>query len=209
MNQVIAIDGPAASGKSSVARRVAQQLGWLYVNTGNMFRAITLAVVRAGVDPKDHAAVTALNEQLQLDYQVSQGQVIISMDGQLVTDADLNAEFINGAVSQVAQVPAVRARLVAEQRAMVQHGDLVMEGRDIGSVIFPDTPLKFFITASEEVRRKRRAGQGQPDSIADRDKADSSRATAPMTVAEGAQVIDSSDMTLEQVVDAVLARVKG
>jgi cytidylate kinase len=201
--QVIAIDGPAASGKSSVARVLAQQLGWLYVNTGNMFRAITWAVVRASIDVQDADAIHALNEQLHLDYQLRDGQIQITVDGHHVTDLDLNADAVNQAVSYVARVPSVRERLKADQRALTKHGHLVMEGRDIGTQIFPDSPYKFYITASEEVRQKRRAAQGHEDAVVQRDKLDQSRKNAPLAVAEGAIIIDSSEMTLEQVVAAV------
>jgi CMP/dCMP kinase len=204
--QVIAIDGPAASGKSSVARVLAQQLGWLYVNTGNMFRAITWAVVRAGLDVQDVDAIHVMNESLHLDYRVVNGQIQITVDGEAVTDLDLNADAVNKAVSYVARVPSVRERLKADQRALTKHGHLVMEGRDIGTQIFPDSPHKFYITASEEVRQKRRAAQGHQDAVGQRDKLDQSRKNAPLAVAEGAVVIDSSDMTIEQVVAMVRER---
>jgi CMP/dCMP kinase len=206
--QVIAIDGPAASGKSSAARRVAAQLGWLYVNTGNMFRAITLAVVRSGVALSDADAIRGLNSQLQLDYIVADNQLRVALDGVALSDEELNSPAVNAAVSYVAGVPEVRQRLKEEQRALVKHGSLVMEGRDIGSVIFPESPNKFFITASEEVRQMRREAQGHTDSITQRDKLDTSRKTAPLIVPEGAIVVDSSDLGLEQVVAEVLRQLR-
>jgi CMP/dCMP kinase len=204
--QVIAIDGPAASGKSSVARVLARELGWLYVNTGNMFRAITWAVVRAGIDVNDAEAIRTLNADLLLDYQVTDGQVHISAAGQLMTDTDLNSDFVNAAVSYVARVPEVRARLKADQRSLIAQGNLVMEGRDIGSQIFPEATNKFYITASEEVRQNRRAAQGHQDAVGQRDAMDQSRKNAPLTIPDGAILIDSSDMNLEQVVAAVRAK---
>ena len=205
--KVIAIDGPAASGKSSVAKRVAAQLGALFVNTGNMFRAVTWASLRAGLDLHDHAAIAALVAALDLDFIAEDGKIVTRIEGRALTDDELNSEAVNAAVSFVARVPEVRNRLVAEQRALVAHGDLVMEGRDIGSVIFPDTPHKFYIDASEEVRAARRRGQGLADTVALRDKLDSSRKTAPLMVADGACYIDSSDMTLEEVVAKVVERI--
>lgn len=204
-SQVIAIDGPAASGKSSVAKLVARHLGRVYVNTGNMFRMITWAVLQAGIDSQDAALVAALEPSIVLDFKVEDGHVVASINGRVLTDAELNSSEVNAAVSHVAQVPAVRARLVNEQRALVKHGALVMEGRDIGSVIFPETPHKFYIDASEEVRAQRRSSQGLSDAVGLRDKLDSTRKNAPLVLAEGALRIDSSEMTLDEVVSRVLA----
>ncbi len=205
---VIAIDGPAASGKSSVAKRVAGQLGWVYVNTGNMFRMITWAVLQAGIDAQDAAAITALEPSLRLSFEVCDGQMTARINDRLLTDAELNSPGVNAAVSLVAQIPTVRARLVSEQRALVTHGSLVMEGRDIGSVIFPDTPHKFYIDASEEVRARRRASQGLSDAVGLRDKLDSTRKNAPLVVPQGALLIDSSELTLDQVVSHVIAALR-
>ena len=206
-SEVIAIDGPAASGKSSVAKQVAKRLGRVYVNTGNMFRMITWAVLKAGIDSSDASAVAALEPSLILDFSVEDGAMVAAIGGRVLSDAELNSQEVNGAVSLVAQVPAVRTRLVNEQRALVKFGALVMEGRDIGSVIFPSSPHKFYIDASEEVRARRRSSQGLSDAVALRDKLDSTRKTAPLVVPEGALRIDSSDLTLEQVVEQVLAAV--
>ncbi len=205
---VIAIDGPAASGKSSVAKLVARSLGRVYVNTGNMFRMITWAVLQAGIDSQDAALVAALEPSIVLDFTVVDGHVVASINGLVLTDAELNSPEVNAAVSHVAQVPAVRARLVNEQRALAKHGALVMEGRDIGSVIFPESPHKFYIDASEEVRAKRRSTQGLSDAVGLRDKLDSTRKNAPLVLAEGALLIDSSDMTLDEVVASVLAALR-
>lgn len=207
MPLVIAIDGPAASGKSSVARKVAERMGAIFVNTGNMFRAVTWAALRAQLNLDDHAAIAALVTALDLDFVAENGKIITRIDGRPLIDEELNSEAVNGAVSFVARVPEVRSRLVAEQRALVVHGDLVMEGRDIGSVIFPDTPHKFYIDASEEVRAARRLGQGLADTVALRDKLDSNRKNAPLMVADGAFYIDSSDLTLDEVVAKVLAQI--
>ena len=146
---VITIDGPAASGKSSVARLVAQRLGWTYVNTGNMYRAMTWAVLQTQIDPNDMDAVRTTAEAIVIESPVENGQTQVSVGGRLLSAEDLNSDPVNRGVSLVARVPEVRARLVADQRALADLGPLVMEGRDIGSVVFPDSPLKFYIDASE------------------------------------------------------------
>lgn len=207
-HSVITIDGPAASGKSSVARILAQRLGYTYVNTGNMYRAMTWAVLETGVDPADADAVQKAAAGLSLESPVSEGQTQVSVNGRLLTVEDLNSDPVNRGVSLVARVPEVRARLVADQRALAAIGPLVMEGRDIGSVVFPESPLKFYIDASEEVRAARRRAQGHADQVAERDRLDSTRKTSPLVIPEGAVVIDNSHLTLEGAVDAVMAHLK-
>ena len=203
---VITIDGPAASGKSSVARILAKRLGYVYVNTGNMYRAMTWAVLETGIDPNDSDAVREKAAGITIESPVAEGQTQVSANGRLLTAEDLNSDPVNRAVSLVARVAEVRSRLVADQRALVSLGSLVMEGRDIGSVVFPDSPHKFYIDASEEVRAARRAAQGHTDQVAERDRLDSTRKTSPLVVPEGAVVIDNSHLTLEQAVDAVQAK---
>lgn len=203
---VITIDGPAASGKSSVARIVAQRRGSIYVNTGNMYRAMTWAVLQAGVDPQDQDAVRTAAASVSLESPVTDGQTQVAIGGKVLTAEDLNSDPVNRAVSLVARVPEVRTRLVNDQRALAALGSLVMEGRDIGSVVFPDSPLKFYIDASEEVRAARRRAQGHADQVAERDRLDSTRKTSPLVVPDGAVVIDNSHLTLEQAVEAVLVR---
>lgn len=206
MHPVITIDGPAASGKSSVARILAQRLGYIYVNTGNMYRAMTWAVLQTGIDPNDMDTVRATAEGIIIESPVSDGQTQVSANGRLLTAEDLNSDPVNRGVSLVARVPEVRTRLVADQRALSALGPLVMEGRDIGSVVFPDSPLKFYIDASEEVRASRRRAQGHTDQVAERDRLDSTRKTSPLVIPEGAVVIDNSHLTLEGAVQAVLDR---
>jgi cytidylate kinase len=206
--QVIAIDGPAASGKSSVAKRIARDLGWLHVNTGNHYRTITWAVLDAGIDVRDTVAVAACAQSLPLTFAVEDGHVIIQVNGRTLTDEELTSAPVAGAVSLVAQVREVRERLVNEQRALAQRGPLVMEGRDIGSVVFPDTPNKFYIDARPEVRNARRRQQGLEDNLVARDKMDSERANAPLVEAGDAQRIDSSDLTIDEVVAQVKAVLK-
>lgn len=204
---VITLDGPAASGKSSVARLVAARLGRVYVNTGNMYRALTWAVLARGANPADPDAVRSAAAAVVVESPVTDGQTQVRVDGRLLTTDDLNSDAVNAGVSLVARVPEVRERLVRDQRALAEIGPLVMEGRDIGSVVFPDSRLKFYIDASEEVRAARRRAQGHADQVAERDRLDSTRKSSPLVVPEGAQVIDNSHLTLEQAVEAVLAGV--
>ena len=198
---VVAIDGPAASGKSSVASRVAARLGFLYVNTGAMYRAAAWAVVDGGIDPLDAAAVVAAAGVVGIGFE--DGRSFVRC-GERRLEAELVLEAVNGMVSRVAANPGVRERLVAMQREAARGRDVVMEGRDIGSAVFPETPYKLYIDASEEVRQRRRAGQGIVDSIAARDRQDSARKASPLVIPLDAVVIDSSEMTLDEVVVAAL-----
>ena len=186
-----------------MARALARRLGLVYVNTGAMYRAVTWLAVRNGVDTRQPDAVAAVLGSAKMEFGVSGHESTIRIDGEdpapRLSDPEVNAN-----VSLVAAVPAVREELVARQRDYALEHDLVMEGRDIGSVVFPGTPYKFYIDASPEVRAQRRAAQGFMDDLAARDKIDSSRATSPLTIAEGARIIDSSHLTVEGVVDEIV-----
>jgi len=202
-NIAVAIDGPAASGKSTVAKTIAKQLGLIMVNTGAMYRAVAWATIEKGVDATDSAAVVAMLDEVSFTCGVEDGLSTILVDGVNPGDA-LRQDPVNNRVSAVAAIPEVRELLVEKQREYLQLGSVVMEGRDIGSVVFPDTPFKIYIDASEEVRAARRAAEGITDAVGERDKQDSQRKVAPLMVAEGAVKIDSSDMTLEEVLTAVI-----
>jgi len=204
---VIAIDGPAASGKSSVARALAQRLSFAYVNTGAMYRAATWLVVSKGISPDDAERVQALMQSTKITCGLKNGESTILLDG---TDPSehLVDEAVNANVSAVSSLPEVRRLLVEKQRAYAATNDLVMEGRDIGSVVFPETLYKFYVDASPDVRAMRRARQGLADSIAQRDKFDSSRRTSPLIIAEDAHVIDSSNLTIDGVVGEIIGRLK-
>ena len=203
----IAIDGPAASGKSTVARRLAASLGLVMVNSGAMYRAVTWQILREGVDPGNSADVIASLTEMEIVCGVEDGVSNIEINGRKLTD-ELRSEAVNNSVSKVAAIPEVRECLVAIQRAYRESSDVVMEGRDIGSVVFPDTPFKLYIDASEEVRRKRRAKDGEADAVAARDAQDSQRKTAPLLIADGAVVIDSSEMGIDEVVAAAREALK-
>lgn len=202
---VIAIDGPAASGKSSVAKALARRLGVVFVNTGAMYRAVTWLAIRSSVNVHDESAVLALWLGATVEYGVADHQSTLRVNGEDLSP-HLGSAEVNANVSAIAALPAVREELVARQRDYAVTQPLVMEGRDIGTVVFPHTPYKFYIDASLEVRSRRRAAQGLHDDLATRDRLDASRAASPLRVADGAEVIDSSELSIEGVVDAIVER---
>lgn len=204
---VIAIDGPAASGKSSVARALAGRLQLVYVNTGAMYRAVTWHMVAGGIRTDEAAEVAAALAQMEITCGVQENESTIHLDG-VDPATHLLDEAVNANVSQVATVPEVRHRLVALQRTYAEAQPVVMEGRDIGSAVFPETPYKFYIDASAEVRALRRQRQGIQDSIQARDRVDSTRRTSPLIIAEDAHVIDSSHLTVDGVVGEIIGRLK-
>jgi len=204
---VIAIDGPAASGKSSVARALASRFGLIYVNTGAMYRAVTWLAVSRGVSTADASAVVELLAQTKTEWGIADNESTIFIDGMDPT-SHLVSEAVNLNVSKVATIPEVRRTLVEHQRAYANGNSLVMEGRDIGSVVFPETPYKFYIDASPEVRALRRANQGLEDSVIARDQVDSTRKTSPLVIAFNAEVIDSSSLTIDGVVGEIVERLK-
>jgi len=206
-HRIIAIDGPAASGKSSVALALAQRLGFSYVNSGAMYRAVTWHVLQRSVDVHEPAAVVAALEQSKIVCQLIDNQSRILIDDQDPT-SHLRDENVNHAVSIVSSIPRVRQILVPRMRECAKANNVVMEGRDIGSVVFPETPFKFYIDASPEVRVQRRRAEGQRDEIAARDRADSSRAASPLLVAPDAEVIDTSTLTIDGVVKEIIRRLK-
>ena len=207
IHRVIAIDGPAASGKSSVARELARRLGYVYVNSGAMYRAVTWHVLENGVDPNDSDRIIELVRAAPLRCELIDNRSRIFI-GDVDPGPHLRDDQVNRNVSQVSTVPEVRVILVEKLRNYAREHDLVVEGRDIGSVVFPDTPYKFYIDASPEVRSRRRAAEGQRDEIAARDRADSARRASPLTIAEDALVIDSSNLTIDGVVGEVIGRLK-
>jgi cytidylate kinase len=200
---VIAIDGPAASGKSSVATRLARRLGFAHVNSGAMYRAVTWEILRQQIDASHPESIEAAVRRMSVDSGFTEaGESFIRINSEM-PDLELQTLEVNQSVSPVAAVPAVRTLVNTQLRTLAEKRPIVSEGRDIGSVVFPDTPHKFYLDASPEVRRQRRAAQGLHDSIEKRDKLDSSRANAPLKIAAGAHVIDTSHLTLEGVVDKV------
>ena len=198
--RVIAIDGPAASGKSSVSKGVAAKLGFLFVSSGYFYRALAWGVVRNGVS-QESLDQWVTHRILELKESASGSSLLL--DGADATPY-LSDPEVAAMVSKIAAFPSVRNLVNANLRSLAQSHDLVIEGRDIGSVVFPETPYKFYLDASPEERARRRAREGAVDSVAERDRLDTSRLTAPLVIPQGAIVIDTTHLGLEQVVETVL-----
>ena len=203
----IAIDGPATSGKSTVAKLIAKELGYTFINTGAMYRAITWYALRRGANPADAAQICALLPEMPLEFGKDGTCSTVLFEGRVLS-AELTSPETNQYVSTIAAIPEVRAYLLRKQREYNKVEPVVMEGRDIGSVVFPDTPFKYFVTASPEERARRRAKQGLTDSITERDKKDASRACAPLTQAPDALLVDTSEMSIEQVVERIITDIR-
>jgi len=196
---VVAIDGPAGSGKSTLSRALALRLGLERLDTGAMYRSVAWAVLERGIDPADGTAVAEVARVLTIDV----GDRVLA-DGTDVTDA-IRGPGVSAAVSAVAANPAVRTVMVERQRRWVaEHGGGVVEGRDIGSVVLPDAALKLYLTASPEVRAARRSEEGA-EAVARRDRLDSTRAASPLEVPDGARVIDTGAASVDQIVEEVVA----
>lgn len=206
-HHAIAIDGPAASGKSTMARALAERLGLVMVNSGAMYRAVTWKILSEKIDPQDSAAIVASLEKMEIVCGHDGTFSTLTIDGVDPTPFLRDPE-INASVSIVSAIPAVRDRLVALQRDYLKSTHVVMEGRDIGSVVFPDTPFKIYIDADPSVRDSRRSGEGEVDSVAQRDAADSSRTTAPLVVANGATKIDTSNLSIEEAIQAAISALR-
>lgn len=213
-NLIIAIDGPVGSGKSTLARRVASLMGYVYIDTGAMYRAVALKALRRTVALDAADELTALAGETRIDLAAEDGGQRVYLDGEDVTSAIRTPEVSQGA-SKVAVIPGVRQVLVAEQRRAGARGGVVMEGRDIGSVVFPDAELKIFLTASPEIRAERRWREHQQkgdaidlprtlDEIHERDRRDSGRISSPLVHAKDAVLVDSTAMDPEEVARLVV-----
>lgn len=211
---IIAIDGPVGSGKSTVARRVAELLGYIYIDSGAMYRSIALKALRQNASLDDSEALTSLTRNTRVDLRAQDGLQRVFLDREDVTDAIRKPE-VAVAASKIAVVPGVREVLVAEQRRAGAEGGVVMEGRDIGSVVFPDADLKIFLTASPEMRAERRWREHKQkgdaidltrtlEEVLERDRRDRERATSPLVRAPDAVVIDSTAMEAEEVARVIL-----
>ena len=207
----VAIDGPAGAGKSTLARRLAADFGYIYVDTGAMFRTIGLYALRAGKDPKDNEAVNALLPNITLEFAFIEGEQHIYLNGEDVSTA-IRTEEVGMAASAVGANPAVRAFLLEMQRDMAKTQNILMDGRDIGTVVLPNATVKIFLTASAEARAQRRAKElaekGQPADFAtvladirQRDYQDSHRAVAPLKQADDAILVDTSSIGLQESFD--------
>lgn len=220
MKPRIAIDGPAGAGKSTVARAVARQLGLAYLDTGAMYRAITLAALREDTDLEDGHALGRLTRRLQLDIQNDEdGQNVIILDGEDVSEA-IRLPVVSRGVSYVARCPEVRDVMVDKQRQIGARGGTVMDGRDIGTNVMPDAEYKFYLTASLDERARRRLAEltakGEMlelpqmiSEIAARDKIDSERECSPLKAADDAVHIDTTEMTIEEVISTIVHTVSG
>lgn len=212
---VVALDGPAGAGKSTVSRRLAEALGYRYIDTGAMYRVIGVLAAEHGIDFADSAALAALCDDTQMEFIERDGRVRTYADGRDLSEA-IRTPAAAQQASKVSAIPVVRERLVAKQRSMGAAGGVVMEGRDIGTVVFPEAPLKVFLDASAHERARRRAaelyGAATPadveriaQEIAERDARDRGRAHSPLRPAADAVVIDTTDKTIDEVVATLQA----
>ncbi len=211
----IAIDGPAGAGKSTIAKAVAGALGFVYIDTGAMYRAIGLAAVRRGVDPTDVTGVEGILDDIEIRITHTDAGQQVYLNGENVS-TEIRLPEISAAASHVAVIPAVRLKLVELQRALAEETDVIMDGRDIGTYVLPNAQLKIFLTADPEERAKRRYLELQEKGVATtleevlsemifRDKNDSSREFAPLRPAEDSVLVDSTNLTLEETVAKITA----
>ncbi len=213
---IIAIDGPAASGKSTVARAVARRLGFRYLDTGAMYRAVAAEAISCEVPFDDPQALQGLAEEIRVAFTYNGSDPVPSsvMVGHRDVTAEIRTPAVDAAVSLVARIPGVRSAMVPRQRELAAAGDTVVEGRDIGTVVFPDAAVKVYLTATPEERARRRFGDREAAGheseiaavaadIAERDRIDSTRAASPLATASDAKVIDTTGLTVDQVVDLI------
>jgi cytidylate kinase len=208
--KIVAIDGGAASGKSSTARALSARFNHLHADTGSYYRALTSDLLRRGASPHDIDSVKAELAKLRLGTRVSGREAQIEISGRVPGD-EIRSREVNDAVSHFAAIPELRSALLAYQRGQADaardggFAGLVMEGRDIGSVIFPDADHRFFLQADPAERERRRLREGQVDQVAERDRLDSSRKVAPLSQSAGSIIIDTTRLTLEEVVELMAA----
>src|SRR6266581_3376952 len=206
-HRVIAIDGPAASGKSSVAQELARRLGFVYVNSGAIYRAITWHILQEKIHPEESDRIAGALQAADIKCRLQDNESRILIDD-VDPGAHLRDDGVNKSVAGVSQFPVVRQIVAKKLHELAHSQDLIVEGRDIGSVVFPNTPYKFYIDASPQVRLQRRAAQGERDEIAIRDRADSLRPVSPLIIAKDAHVIDTSHLTIQQVIGEIIEQLK-
>ena len=218
-NLIIAIDGPAGSGKSTSAKLVAQKLGYLYIDTGAMYRAVTYLVLKNRISPDNINRIVDLAEKTEVDLKFINGKTLVKINNENITE-EIRSQEVNSSVSEISKIEGVRTALVAKQREMKNSNyGIVMEGRDIGTVVFPEADVKIFLTATIEQRAKRRAKEFEEkgikvslneikENIIHRDKIDSNRSVSPLKKAEDAIEIDTSKVTIEEQVNLILNEVK-
>ncbi len=214
MSHNVAIDGPAGAGKSTIAKRIARRLGYIYVDTGAMYRAMAYYLIQNQVDAADKEAIAAACQHADISICYQDGEQVVLLNGENV-NAYLRTEAVGNMASVSSVVPEVRKKLVELQQKLARETDVVMDGRDIGTVVLPDADVKVYLTASVETRAKRRflelQEKGEPADLAkiaadieDRDYRDMHRDISPLRQAEDATLVDSSDMTIDQVVERIL-----
>jgi len=218
INKVVAIDGPSASGKSTVAKHVAAGLGYLYVDSGSLYRGITWKALKDGVDTTNAAKISAMLKTVDISFFVADNAVCFKIDGVELKN-EIRTSEVNENVSKIAAMPDVRSKVVSWLRDMQRFGNLVMEGRDIGTAVFPDTKYKFYLDASEEERARRRFQEIRGgvekitfteinESLKRRDMIDKGRKIDPLRVASGAVVVDTTSMNITQVSEYILEQLK-
>lgn len=211
----VAIDGPAGAGKSTIAKRVAKELNYIYVDTGAMYRAMALYLIHNQVDPEDKEAIARSCEYADISIEYQDGEQVVLLNGENV-NAYLRTEEVGNMASVSSAVPAVRLKLVDLQRKLAEKANVIMDGRDIGTYVLPDAKVKIYLTASSRTRANRRylelQAKGQPcdlneieKDIIERDKRDMNREFAPLKQAEDAILVDSSDMTIDEVVERIIS----
>lgn len=215
----VAIDGPASAGKSTVAKLVAKRFNYVYCDTGAMYRVVTLAALRKGLSMTDKEQIVQLAQQIQISFKPGEPEQRVFLDGDEVTQ-DIRQGQIDNNVSAVAAIPAVRTEMTRQQRAIAQRGGIVMDGRDIGTTVLPDAPVKVFMVATAHERARRRYVENQAKGIATtsladlqkeielRDKKDSTRAVSPLTQAPDAIRLDTTNLSIDQVVDEISKIIK-
>ena len=206
-NTVIAIDGTSASGKSTTSKCIARKLGYIYVDTGAMYRTLAWYCLKRHVDLHDDKAVATACQKWKTKLVCVDNQVRLLVDDYF-PEKEIRSSETSAAVVFVAAVPKVRAWMMKTQRDCIQFGDLVMEGRDIGTNVFPETDFKFFLDASLAERHQRRAAEGVHENIAERDRRDSQRATSPLMVALGALVVNNSGKSIEDTADFIVSEIE-
>jgi cytidylate kinase len=215
---IIAIDGPSGAGKSTLGRIIARELGYLYIDTGAMYRAVALAVLQSKTSLNDVAGVAVVAESADIKLEGDPDSLRVSLNGKDVSE-EIRTEEVTHASSVISAIPQVRRTLVERQRKMGAHGSVVLDGRDIGTVVFPHADIKFFLTAQPQERAARRFKEERlrerdttfEETLTDintRDQRDSTRADSPLAIADNAIVIDSTDLSVEEVVERMLAVVR-
>lgn len=218
MGIIIAIDGPAGSGKSTTAKEVAKRLGFLYIDTGSMYRAVTLAVIRNNVAPSNEKEVVNIAKQTVIDFQIKDGEVRTFLNSEDVSE-EIRSSDVNKFVSPISAIPDVRKILVEQQRKIGSNNNVVMEGRDIGTFVFPNADFKFYLDADIKERARRRSKDYQKigqdlelfkieRELKERDRIDSSRSYSPLKKADDAIVIDTTNLKFKEQVEKIIGYVK-